>query len=123
LYIIFRRLDYQALNLGSLFAPALLPVIALAIALVCYGPAAGVRERIPARGAMAAVAVLIALALPVLGLRGTPSDDVKEAVVDRSYVGGRLIGLLRKLSDHDHDGYSAFFGGPDCNDHDASIHP
>src|SRR5258706_497236 len=27
LYIVFRRLDYQALNLASLFAPALLPVI------------------------------------------------------------------------------------------------
>ncbi len=123
LYVIFRRLDYQALNLGSLFAPALLPVLAIAIALLFYGPLTGLRERIPARGALAAVATLIAIALPVLGLRGTPSEAVQTAVMERSYVGGRMIAALRKLSDHDHDGYSAFFGGPDCNDNDPNIHP
>ncbi len=31
--------------------------------------------------------------------------------------------MLRKLIDHDGDGYSAFFGGPDCDDHDKNIHP
>ena len=51
LFVVFTKLDYQALNLGSLFAPALLPVVAIALALVGYGPLAGVRERIPARGA------------------------------------------------------------------------
>src|SRR5262249_33839435 len=62
-------------------------------------------------------------ALPVLGLRGQPSQETQAAVTERSYVGKRLIPALRKLSDHDGDGYSAFFGGPDCNDHDANVHP
>ncbi|MGE5184931.1 MAG: sulfatase-like hydrolase/transferase [Acidobacteriota bacterium] len=123
LYVIFRRLDYQALNLGSLFAPALMPVLALAIALVFHGPLARVRERIPRRGALVAAGTVIALALPGLGLRGTPSDATKERVTEHSYIGGRMIGVLRKLIDHDGDGYSAFFGGPDCNDHDKNIHP
>ena len=123
LYVIFRRLDYQALNLGSLFAPALLPVLAVAIALFAYGPAARLRARIPRRGALAAGGVAVAILLPLVGLRGAPSDKVKAAVIDRSYVGGRMIPALRKLSDHDGDGYSAFFGGPDCNDHDSAIHP
>ena len=123
LYIIFRRLDYQALNLGSLFAPAMLPVLALAIGLVFFGPAAALRERIPARGAIVAAATVIAVALPVIGLRGTPSPEVQETVTEKSYVGGRMIAALRKLSDHDHDGYSAFFGGPDCNDNDKDINP
>ena len=34
-----------------------------------------------------------------------------------------MIALLRRLSDHDHDGYSAFFGGPDCDDNNPDIHP
>lgn len=123
LFVIFKRLDYQALNLGSLFAPALMPVIAIVIAIVAYGPLAKVRERVPMRGAAAAVGVAIAVLLPVIGLRGKPSSATVARVTERSYVGGRLIPVLRKVFDHDHDGYSAFFGGPDCDDHNAAIHP
>jgi arylsulfatase A-like enzyme len=122
LYVIFRRLDYQALNLASLFVPALLPVIAAAIALVGYGPLAGLRERIPYRGTLAALGLAIALALPLVAL-GAPSESTQSAVTERSYVGARLVGALRKLIDHDHDGYSAFFGGPDCDDNNPDVHP
>jgi arylsulfatase A-like enzyme len=123
LYVIFRRLDYQALNLGSLFAPALMPVLAIVIAVVAYGPLSRMRERVPMRGAAVAAGLVIALLLPVIGLRGTPSSDVAARVTERSYVGGRMIPVLRKLFDHDHDGYSAFFGGPDCDDHNKDVHP
>ena len=123
LYVIFHRLDYQALNLGSLFVPALLPVGAIVVALLAFGPLARLRERIPARGALAAAGALVAIVLPVAGLRGKPSPAVVAAVVERSYAGGRMIPLMRRFSDHDHDGYSAFFGGPDCNDNDPNIHP
>jgi arylsulfatase A-like enzyme len=123
LFIVFKRLDYQALNLMSLFVPALLPVVATAIAIVCYGPLDRVRARIPHRGLAAIVALGIAVTLPVVALAPQPSDDTRSAVTERSYVGGRMIGALRKLIDSDHDGYSAFFGGPDCDDHDASVHP
>jgi len=34
-----------------------------------------------------------------------------------------MITALRKLSDHDGDGYSAFFGGPDCDDDNPDVHP
>lgn len=123
LYVIFRRLDYQALNLGSLFAPALMPVLAIVFAVLAYGPLKGVRERLPMRGAAVAVGLAIAVLLPLIGLRGTPSSDVAARVTERSYVGGRMIPVLRKVFDRDHDGYSAFFGGPDCNDHDKDVHP
>lgn len=117
------RLDTEALNLGSLIAPALLPVLAAAIALVAYGPARALRERVPARGALVVGAAVIATALPVLGLRGTPADDTRTAVTERSYLGPRLIPLLRKLFDRDGDGFSAFFGGPDCDDDNPNVHP
>jgi hypothetical protein len=122
LFIVFRRLDYQALNLASLFAPAMLPVLALAIAVVAYGPLSGLRERIPRRGLLAAAAGAIALALPLVALRA-PSEATRTAVTERSYIGGRMIAALRKLSDRDGDGYSALFGGPDCDDDNPDIHP
>ncbi|HET9991538.1 MAG TPA: sulfatase-like hydrolase/transferase, partial [Kofleriaceae bacterium] len=122
-WVVFTKLDYRALDLGSLAVPALLPAIALGVAIVAYGPLAGVRERIPQRGTLAAAGLVIAIILPVLGLRGTPSDATLTAVTERSYLGKRMIPALRKLSDHDHDGYSAFFGGPDCDDNNPNIHP
>ena len=121
-FIVFRQLDYRALNLMSLVVPAMLPVVAIAIAVIAYGPLDGVRERIPRRGVIAGVGLAIAAALPVIAL-GTPSDATRTAVTERSYVGGRMIGALRKLIDRDHDGYSAFFGGPDCDDHNPNVHP
>jgi arylsulfatase A-like enzyme len=130
-YVVTRGdLDVEKLDLMSLIAPALVPVIALATAILAYGPLARVRERIPRRGAIAAAAGVVAVVLPLVGLSGTPSDSVKTAVIDRSYIGHRAIDFIRKLDilgfrpfDRDHDGYSAFFGGPDCDDHDASVHP
>jgi arylsulfatase A-like enzyme len=122
LYVVFHRLDYRALNLASLFAPALLPVVAIAIAGIAYGPLAGLRERIPGRGVLVLVGLAIAVALPLVAL-GTPSEATGTAVTERSYVGPRLIAALRKLIDHDHDGYSAFFGGPDCDDDNPNVHP
>ncbi|MEO8550829.1 MAG: sulfatase-like hydrolase/transferase, partial [Kofleriaceae bacterium] len=71
---------------------------------------------------LAALGVAIAIGLPVLGLRA-PSADTKAAVIDRSYIGHRMIQALQKLIDRDHDGYSAFFDGPDCDDHNKAIHP
>jgi arylsulfatase A-like enzyme len=122
LFIVFRRLDYQALNLMSLVVPALLPLVALAIALAGYGPLSRLREAIPYRGLLAAAGGAIAVVLPLVAL-GTPSETTKTAVIERSYVGGRLVSVLRRFSDHDGDGYSAFFGGPDCDDNNPDIHP
>ena len=121
LFVIFTRLDYQALNLGSLMLPALMPVIAIVIAIVAFGPLAAVRERIPSRGAIAAAGTAIAVLLPLVALRGTQSPDAVVAVTERSYVGPRMVPAIRKLVDRDHDGYSPFFGGPDCNDADKAI--
>ncbi len=72
-FVIFRRLDYQSMDLAGLVLPALLPVVAIALGILAYGPLAGVRERIPHRGVLAIAGAVIAAVLPVAGLRGTPS--------------------------------------------------
>ncbi len=115
-------LDWEALNLWSLIMPALLPLVAIAIGVVAFGPAAKVREAIPSRGAIAVGAALLAAVLPILGLRA-PSEATQAAITERSFIGSRLIKVMQKLIDRDHDGYSAFFGGPDCDDSDPDVHP
>ncbi|MGE0398693.1 MAG: sulfatase [Kofleriaceae bacterium] len=122
LYVVYTKLDYQVLGLSFLYALAALPLLAIAIGIVMYGPLASVREKLPARGIVALAGVVIAAALPVIGLRA-PSDATRAAVADRSYVGPRTIKLLRALIDRDGDGVSAFFGGPDCNDNDKDVFP
>ena len=82
LFIVFRKLDYQALNLASLVVPALLPVLALVLGMLFYGPLAGVRQRIPQRGVIALIGFVLAAALPVLGLR-KPTEDTGAAALYR----------------------------------------
>jgi len=121
-FVVVKKLDYQALSLGSLLAPAMLPVVAIVLALLTYGPLAKLRERIPARGAVVAGGLVLALALPVLALRA-PSEPTRTAITERSYIGARIVGILRTLRDADKDGFSAFFGGPDCDDSNAAVYP
>lgn len=122
LYVVYTKLDYQVLGLSFLYAIAAFPLLAIAIGIVMYGPLSSVREKLPARGIVALVGLVVAAALPMLGLRA-PSDATRAAVTDRSYVGPRTIKLLRALIDRDGDGVSAFFGGPDCDDHDKDVFP
>lgn len=42
---------------------------------------------------------------------------------DQTVLGSRFLHLFRRLGDRDHDHYSAWLGGGDCNDHDPTIHP
>ncbi len=120
-FIIYTQLDYQALNLASLVLPALLPVLAIVIAIPAFALPA-VRTKIPARGILAVIAAVVAAGLAFTGLR-SPSEETRTAITERSYLGSRLIPMLRKLRDTDGDGYSAFFGGPDCDDRDPDVHP
>ncbi|MBS1121243.1 MAG: hypothetical protein H6Q90_3471 [Deltaproteobacteria bacterium] len=120
--LLFRGLDVERLNLPAFTVLAMLPVVAIAIAILSYGPFARARERIPSRGAIAAGGILFAAVLVIVGLRA-PSEATRTAVTERSYAGSVLVPILRKLIDRDGDGSSAFFGGPDCDDGDPDVHP
>ena len=122
LFVVFKKLDYQAMNLGLYVAPALLPVVAIAIGLLGYGPLARTREALPYRGIVATAGAAIAALAIAFGFR-TPSVPVRTAVMQRSYIGPKLIETLRARKDHDGDGFSAFFGGPDCDDTRSNVNP
>ena len=121
--VIIGGLDHQALNLGKFIVPALLPAVAIAIALLWYGPLDGARAKLPKRGVIAAGAAALAVAIIAAGLVPAPAPKARDAVTDRSYIGALLIPQLRKRVDRDKDGHSAFFGGPDCNDNNPDVFP
>lgn len=121
-FVVVTRLDYRALDLGFMVA-LLLPVVAIAVGALWFGPLAGLRRRTPGRGIAAGIAVVTAIAIAAVGLRGQPNPTTSQAITERSFIGKRMIGALRKVMDRDRDGYSAFFGGADCDDHNPAVHP
>jgi arylsulfatase A-like enzyme len=75
----------------------------------------------------AALAAMLALAPQALTLRAATSldrePDVARAVERVAPLGKISVGILRKLTDRDHDGASGWFGGGDCDDHDPKRSP
>jgi choline-sulfatase len=70
----------------------------------------------------------VALALAALGFTARASYALGDTPVvadflEQAPVGGRALALLRRFTDRDHDGYSARFGGGDCDDHDPRVSP
>jgi choline-sulfatase len=70
------------------------------------------------------LAVLAPLALTVrAGGRALEVRPVALALERGAPLGAGFLRVLRRLTDMDHDGASARFGGGDCNDHDPRIFP
>jgi choline-sulfatase len=67
---------------------------------------------------------LLPLLLTVRASPGLDSRaDIAMFIERRAPLGRMALAVVRRLSDRDRDGYSRWFGGGDCNDHDARIHP
>jgi arylsulfatase A-like enzyme len=123
MYVVFTKLDWRMLNVGSLLAPAILPVVAMVIGGLCAGPLRGSVQRIP-HGVMPAMAAAgVALALFALVIVRVPAPTTVADITDKTLIGNKGVTLLRKFIDRDHDGYSAFWNGPDCDDRNANVHP
>jgi arylsulfatase A-like enzyme len=101
----------------DLRAPALLFVIA-----------AGAYLLPPVLRRMPVAALLVVGLLPLVFTWRSATSALEprhvSLALERGAPLGKLaLGPLRKLGDRDHDGASRWFGGGDCNDHDAHIHP
>ncbi len=66
--------------------------------------------------------VLFALCMTA-GSRLGDEPLVTRALEKHAPLGKPALALLRKMTDHDKDGFSAKFGGGDCNDHDKGMNP
>jgi choline-sulfatase len=79
----------------------------------------------PVLGAAAAIGLVLALAVLCLNAAralGEP-PTVARGIEKHAPLGKVSLAFLRRLTDHDKDGYSARFGGGDCNDSDKAINP
>ncbi len=73
----------------------------------------------------------VALALALLSLGATvragsalvSAPSIAQALERGAPLGNPALKALRRATDRDHDGYSGWFGGGDCNDADANINP
>jgi choline-sulfatase len=75
------------------------------------------------RGPRAVVLGAGALIL-VVGLAGVGRwDAARQTVSTRGIASLQVLHLLWSLSDRDRDGYSAWFGGGDCDDRDPAVNP
>jgi arylsulfatase A-like enzyme len=111
IYGIFKRPELD------LRAPGVLLAIALA---AFFTPAAAPRVR-------ASIAIAIGLVPALLTVRAATALNASPAIATAIERGAPLgkpaLGALRKLTDRDHDGFSPYFGGGDCNDRDPKINP
>jgi arylsulfatase A-like enzyme len=112
--------DWRVLDLGPLEAAGVALALGAAHYLFWY------RRRTPAGGlrlAIRAVVVAAVLVLVVLAARVPEGSRAFAAVQDAS-LGMRLhLAIARRLTDRDGDGFSARFGGGDCDDRRKDVHP
>ncbi|HEU4732041.1 MAG TPA: sulfatase-like hydrolase/transferase [Kofleriaceae bacterium] len=97
----------------------------LALAAAAASPARAVITRLAAIGRWRRLAVCLGapIALVALVVATGGSAAVIKAASAYTGLGGPITRTLRRAFDRDHDGYSRFFGGGDCDDGDPSIHP
>jgi len=118
------RADWRVLDLGPFASAAVALVFGVAHGLFWHHSALGQRllRRSPTRILRPAISLLVILLL-VAGSR-IPETSPTYAAIGEGALGLKFaLKLARKATDHDGDGYSALFGGGDCDDTRADVYP
>jgi len=118
------RADWRVLDLGPLLALAVALALGSVHAWFWHGSRFGKRllARLPARIIRSALAASVLVALAA-GSR-VPEASPTYAAVGQGGLGLKFaLKLARKATDGDGDGYSARFGGGDCDDARADVYP
>jgi arylsulfatase A-like enzyme len=117
------RADWRVLDLGPLLVLALAAVMALGHGLFWFGSTVGRRWRQRVPGVAALVGAACALVALALAAR-VPETSPAYAAISNGSLGLRFaVQVARRLTDGDGDGFSAAFGGGDCDDRRADVHP
>lgn len=67
--------------------------------------------------------VLVALSFSLASSTYGAGNRVRSVVEQRSLLGGRLVRFYASRADRDRDGFTAAFGGGDCNDRNPNVYP
>jgi arylsulfatase A-like enzyme len=118
------RADWRVLDLGPLVAAGVAVVLGAAHGLFWFGTALGKKltPRVPT-ALLKIVAVLVAVAALVGASRLPEGAPAFQTASDGSLGLRFALSIARRLTDDDGDGFSARFGGGDCDDHDPAVHP
>jgi arylsulfatase A-like enzyme len=118
------RADWRVLDLGPFGAAAIVLVLGVAHGLFWHHSAPGKRllQKSPTQIIRPAIALVVVLLL-VAGSRIHETSPTYAAVGEGALGLKFALKLARKATDHDGDGYSALFGGGDCDDSRADVYP
>jgi len=118
------RADWRVLDLGPFTSIGIALVLGVGHGWFWYRSQAGQRilARLPTRVLRPTVAALAIVALAV-GSR-IHETSTSYAAIQEGGLGIKFaLKIARKLTDRDGDGYSALFGGGDCDDRRADVYP
>ena len=118
------RADWRVLDLGPFGSAAVVLVLGVAHGLFWYHSAAGkaLLQKAPTRILRPALALLV-IVLLVAGSRVRETSPTYAAIAEGSLGLKFALKLARRATDRDGDGYSALFGGGDCDDSRADVYP
>ncbi len=118
------RSDWRVLDLGPLWSLGLALPLAVGHAWFWHvsAPGRALLARLPQRALRAAAAALVVVML-LWGGHVPETSPTYAAITDASWGLRFSLKAARALSDRDGDGYSARFGGGDCNDARADVYP
>ncbi len=102
-----------------------IPIVALALIASVVFVRLGTRRMPGARLYALAGATACVIVASFLGSGSTYGgrSGVRSVVEQRSLIGQRLVRFYAARSDRDQDGYTALFGGGDCDDGDPHVYP
>jgi arylsulfatase A-like enzyme len=118
------RADWRVLDLGPLVALGAAIVLGVGHALFWFGSAGGrqLAARLPTTVLKLGVVVLV-IANLAMGMRVREGAPAYQAITDGALGMRFVLALARKATDHDGDGFSARFGGGDCDDTRSDVYP
>ena len=118
------RADWRVLDLGPFGSAIVVLVLGVGHGLFWYHSAAGTRllQQSPVRILRPAIALLV-IVLLVAGSRVRETSPSYAAIGEGSLGLKFALKLARRATDRDGDGYSALFGGGDCDDSRADVYP
>jgi arylsulfatase A-like enzyme len=121
------RADWRVLDLGPLYALAVAVVLGAGHGLFWFGSRTGraLRARVPVRlgSAVSFAIAIVSFACLVIGARLPEGAPGFAAATDGSWGMRLLLGAARRATDSDGDGFSARFGGGDCDDTRGDVYP
>jgi arylsulfatase A-like enzyme len=121
------RADWRVLDLGPFYALAVALALGAGHGLFWFGSETGrgLRKRLPARlgSALSFAIAVVTFACLIVGARLPEGAPGFAAASEESWGMRLLLGAARRATDHDGDGFSARFGGGDCDDTRADVYP